>query len=157
MGAVEIIQLCIPVVTFAMGYFLTGIGYKRDRKLCIIREKFEKLYHPFYVLIHEFGMESEKGFAFDTENGPMLKPLLDHLTANAYLASTEGQAIIWETRNLFVSYMAKGDSIDKEKGQLLEKAFAALFEHLILQYMKSANALGYDSGGEGRVEIAKEI
>ena len=66
MDVVEIIKLFIPVITFAMGYFLTDIGYKRDRKLSIVREKFEKLYHPFYMLINELGTEREEGFAFDT-------------------------------------------------------------------------------------------
>ncbi|MCL2702067.1 MAG: hypothetical protein FWE91_00445 [Defluviitaleaceae bacterium] len=156
MEIIGIIQLLIPVVTFAMGYFLTDIGYKRDRKLSIVREKFEKLYHTFYVLLHEFGTDTEEGFAFDTENSAVLKPIIDHLTTNAYLASSEGQKLIWKTRNIYISYMSRGeDIIDKEKDQLFEKSLTALFDHLILEYVKAAKALGYDldiEAGAGETE-----
>ena len=143
-----VIQLLIPVVTFAMGYFLTDIGYKRDRKLSIVREKFEKLYHPFFMLINELGTETEDGagFAFDTENTAVLKRFFDHLFTNVHLASCEGQQLILETRMLFVSEIAKGDGIDKEKEQLFEKSISALFLHLLQEYIQSAKALGYDVG-----------
>ena len=32
MNIVEIIMMLIPVITFSMGYFLTNISYKRDRR-----------------------------------------------------------------------------------------------------------------------------
>jgi len=140
-----IIQLFIPVVTFAMGYFLTGIGYKRDRRLSIIREKFEKLYHPFYMLIHEFGTNTAdgEGFEFSTRDSSVLKQFLDHLTMNSYLMSSEGQKLFWETRKLFFSYMAEGYVIDEEKEQLLDRSIGALFEYLMQEYVKAAIALGY--------------
>jgi len=149
MDIMIITQLLIPVVTFLMGYFLTNIGYKRDRKLNIIREKFEKLYHPFYMLINELGTDTGDGagFAFNTEDSPVIRKLLDHLTANVYLASSEGQKLIWETRIIFISCVAAGNTVNKEKEQLFEKSISALFEHLIQEYLKSANALGYDLGG----------
>jgi len=137
-----IIQLFVPVVTFAMGYLLTNIGYKRDRKLSIVREKFEKLYHPFYLLVHELGTEKEEGFAVGGETSEF-KPFLNHLTKNAHLASSQGQQLIWETRSLFISCTA-GDSVDNEKEQLFETSVHALFELLILEYVKSAKTLGYE-------------
>jgi len=146
MDAIGVIQLFIPVITFAMGYFLTGIGYKRDRKLSITREKFEKLYHPFYILVHNLGTDREDGIAIGSEDPSVFKPFIDHLTANAYLASSEGQKLIWETRSLVVSCIAEGGSVDKEKDLLLTKSIGALFEHLIQEYMKSATALGYELG-----------
>ena len=146
MDVIGIITLFIPVVTFAMGYFLTDIGYKRDRKLSIVREKFEKLYHPFYMLVCELGTDTEggDGFALNTEDSSAFGQLFDHLIHNAYLATSEGQSLIWETRMLFVSCNADGNNIDKEKEQLLEKSIRALFGHLIQEYVKSASALGYD-------------
>jgi hypothetical protein len=136
---IDIIQLFIPVITFAMGYFLTNIGYKRDRKLSIIREKFDRLYHPFYVLINELGTDNEAGFEFDSENLDALKPILEHLTKNAHLASAEGQMLIWEARYFFVS-----GEIKKDEEELFSKSLGALLEHLIQGYMKSAKALGYE-------------
>jgi len=152
MDFISIITLIIPVITFAMGYFLTNVGYKRDRKLSIIREKFDRLYHPFYVLINELGTDAEiddvVGFAFDSENMDTLKPILAHLTKSAYLATAEGQALIWETRHLFVLYVNKeGETIDKDEEDLFAKSIGALFEHLIQEYVKSANALGYELMG----------
>jgi hypothetical protein len=147
MVVIDIIQLFIPIATFAMGYFLTNIGYKRNRKLSIIREKFEKLYHPFYMMINELGTENEIGFAFDTENRSVLKPFISHLITNSYLATNEGQHLIWETRKLFVCCTAEGYVVDKEKEHALEKSIGVLFEHLLKEYIKSANALGYELGG----------
>jgi len=151
-----IIQIFIPVITFAMGYFLTDIGYKRERKLSIIREKFEKLYHPFYMLITELGTDAEAGFSFETGNSSALKQLFDHLAANAYLASSEGQILIWETRTVFVPSFSEGYIADKEKDQLLEKSIGALFEYLLQEYMKCANALGYELGGLGTFAATTE-
>jgi len=153
MDFISIITLILPVITFAMGYFLTNVGYKRDRKLSIIREKFDRLYHPFYVLVNElgadYGTDDGVGFAFDSENFDALNPILAHLTKNAYLATAEGQILIWETRHLFVLYAKKGETIDKDKEDLFAKSIGALFEHLIQEYMKSANALGYELMGIG--------
>ena len=144
MDFMGVLQLIIPVITFLMGYFLTNIGYRRDRKLSITREKFEKLYHPFYILVHSLGTDREDGIAIGGDDPSAFKPFIDHLTANAYLASTEGQRLIWETRSLVVSFMAEGNSMDEEKDQLLTKSIGTLFEHLIQEYMKSATALGYE-------------
>jgi len=115
MDFVGIMQLLIPVITFAMGYFLTDIGYRRDRKLSIIREKFDRLYHPFLVLVNELGMDIELGFAFDSENKDNLKPILEHLTKNAYLTTAEGQKLIWETRYLLFQARLKGRQSTKIK------------------------------------------
>jgi len=52
-----------------MGYFLTNIGYKRDRKLSTIREKFEKLYHPFYLMLFQFGTDTNDGEALEISAG----------------------------------------------------------------------------------------
>jgi len=139
-----IIQLFIPIITFAMGYFLTDIGYRRDRKLNIVREKFEKLYHPFYMLIHELGTDREDGIAIGGDDPAVFKPLIDHLSANAYLASTEGQKLIWETRYIVVACMGKGQSLDEEQDKLLTQSIETLFSYLIEEYMKSATALGYE-------------
>ena len=144
MDFIDIFQIIIPVITFLMGYFLTSIGYKRDRKLCIIREKFDKLYHPFLILAMELGVENGFGFAFDSENGETLKPILEHLIKNAYLTTTEGQKLIWEARYLFVSGATEGETIDKEREELFAKSLGSLFEHLIQEYTKSATALGYE-------------
>jgi len=140
-----IIQLFIPVLTFAMGYFLTGIGYKRDMKLGITREKFEKLYHPFYMLIHELGTDTAdgEGLELGAEGCSELRPLFDHLTANMYLASPEGQKLFWETRKLFICCETEGDKLDKEKEQALDQALGTLFGHLLQEYVKTAVALGY--------------
>ncbi|MCL2518622.1 MAG: hypothetical protein FWF15_08675 [Oscillospiraceae bacterium] len=156
MDFIGIMQLFIPVITFAMGYFLTNIGYIRDRKLSIIREKFDRLYHPFLVLINELGTDNEFGFAIDSENGEALKPILEHLTKNAYLATTEGQHLIWETRYLFVASTTEGKTIDKDKEELFAKSIGVLFEHLIQEYMKSANALGYELIGMGTITDSNE-
>ena len=152
-GVLRILQLLIPVITFAMGYFLTNIGYKRDRKLSIIREKFEKLYHPFYLLLCELGtdVEDEEGMELAAEGYSELRPFFDHLRANVYLASPEGQKLFAETRKLFVRCCKmEGDQIDKEKEQLFGEAFNALCEYLILEYVKAAKALGYELDAEGR-------
>jgi len=156
MDFIGIVQLLIPVITFAMGYFLTNIGYKRDRKLSIIREKFDRLYHPFFVLVNELGMDNESGFALDSENGDMLKPILEHLTKNAYLSTAEGQKLIWETRYLFVSNTTGGEIIDKDKEELFAKSIGVLFEYLIQGYMEAANALGYELIGMGIIAGADE-
>jgi len=157
MDVIDIIQLFIPVVTFAMGYFLTSIGYKRDRNLSIIREKFEKLYHPFYMLMNELGTEREEGFEFSSENAEgvaAIKQLLDHLITNMYLASSDGQKIFWETRKLFISSMSEGNLVlDKEKEEQLDKLLGELFGYLLQEYVKTANALGYELGdAEARTE-----
>ena len=156
MDIMDVLQLFIPVITFALGYCLTNIGYKRDRNLSIIREKFDKLYHPFFVLVNDLGMKHEYGFAFDSENGDMLSPIFEHLTKNAFLTTTEGQRLIWETRYLFVSGTTEGDAIDKDKEELFAKSLGALLEHLIQEYMKSANALGYELVDMGTIAGSNE-
>ena len=140
----SVLQLIIPVVTFAMGYFLTNIGYKRERKLAIIREKFEKLYHPFYILINQNGTNRADGVALGGGDYSTLKPFIDHLVANVYLASSEGQKIVWKTRMLYVSLGAENNAVDKENERLLDESFGALFEHFLQEYVKSAKTLGYD-------------
>ena len=144
MDIFDIIQLLIPLATFAMGYCLTNVGYNRERKLSIVREKFEKLYHPFYQMINELGTENEIGFEFDTENRSVLKPLLNHLTENSYLASSEGQKLIWETRRIFVRCTAEDYSADSESEKMLEKSLSLLFGHLVQEYIKSSKVLGYE-------------
>ena len=146
-NAMEIIQLFVPVVTFVMGYFLTNVGYKRDKKLSIIREKFEKLYHPFYVMINKLGSETDEGFAFSIEDSSALKQFFDHFSMNMYLASPEGQKLFWEARNLFMRCIAKGDEISKEQEYQFDKSMSVLFGHLLQEYVKSANILGYELGG----------
>ncbi|MCL1918455.1 MAG: hypothetical protein FWG14_09095 [Peptococcaceae bacterium] len=155
MTFIDIMQLFIPVITFAMGYFLTSIGYKRDRKLSIIREKFDRLYHPFLVLVNELGMDNEFGFAIDSENADVLKPILEHLTKNAYLTTAEGQKLIWETRYLFVSSVPE-EAANKEKEEQFAKSIGALFEYLIQEYMKSAKILGYELIGMGTIADSVE-
>jgi len=145
MDIMGILQLFIPVITFVMGYFLTNIGYRRDRRLGIIREKFEKLYHPFYLLLHELGAEREDGaLEMSGEGVSMLKPFFDHLKHNMYLASPEGQKLFWETRKLFFSCLAEGDGIEEERAQLLGESFESLCTYLMLEYVKSAKSLGYE-------------
>ena len=145
MDVFGIIQLIIPVVTFLMGYFLTDIGYRRNRRLNVIRETFEKLYHPFYMMMLELGTDRDDGLvAIDGDDPAVLKQVIDHLTANAYLATSKGQTLIWETRSIVVSCMAEDNKPDKEKDELLAKSIGALFEHLIEEYMRSATALGYE-------------
>jgi len=144
MDVLGIIQLFIPIITFAMGYFLTDIGYRRDRKLNIVREKFEKLYHPFYMLVHELGTDREDGIAIGGDDPAVFKPLIDHLSANAYLASTEGQKLIWETRFIVVSCMGKEQILDEEQDKMLTKSIESLFAYLIEEYMKTATTLGYE-------------
>jgi len=156
MEFITIVQLLIPIVTFAMGYFLTNIGYKRDRKLSIIREKFDKLYHPFFVLVNELGMDYEFGFAFNSENKEALKPVIDHLTINAFLTTAEGQKLIWETRYLFVSSSSVSEASDNDIEELFAKSLGTLFEHLIQEYMKSASALGYELIDMGTIADASE-
>jgi len=156
MDAFGIIQLFIPVVTFLMGYFLTDIGYRRDRKLNIIREKFDKLYHPFYVLVNELGSDNELGFAFESGDSAVLEPIIEHLTKSAYLATAEGQKLIWETRYHFISVSAEGETIDEEKDELFGKSLVVLFEHLIQEYMKSADALGYELISMGTISDPNE-
>ena len=158
MDVMGLIQLFIPVITFLMGYFLTDIGYKRDRKLSIIREKFEKLYHPFFMMLNELGTDTEDGagFAFDTDNTSTLGRFFAHLFSNIYLASPEGQRLIMETRMLFVSNMAKGDTVEEENKHLFEESISELFGHLINEYTKSAKALGYDLNGLGVISGTRE-
>ena len=145
MDIMEIFQLIIPVVTFAMGYFLTNIGYNRERKLSLIREKFEKLYHPFYLLLFELGTDTEEGegLAIGTEGYSSFKPFFDHLTANVYLASPEGQKLFSETRKLFIC-CCTAKNVDEEKDQLFGQKFGALCEYLMLEYAKAAKSLGYE-------------
>ena len=156
MDFISIMQLFIPVITFGMGYYLTDIGYRRDRKLSITREKFDRLYHPFYILVNELGTDHESGFAFDSENMDTLKPIIDHLTKNAHLATAEGQMLIWETRYHFISCVTEGKLSDKEKEEIFGKSLGILLEHLIQEYMKSAKALGYELIGMGAVSNSNE-
>jgi len=156
MDFISIMQLFIPVITFGMGYYLTDIGYRRDRKLSITREKFDRLYHPFYILVNELGTDHESGFAFDSENMDTLKPIIDHLTKNAHLATAEGQMLIWETRYHFISCVTEGKLSDKEKEEIFGKSLGILLEHLIQEYMKSAKALGYELIGMGAVSGSNE-
>jgi len=146
---INIIQLLIPIITFAMGYFLTNIGYKRDRKLSIIREKFEKLYHPFYLLLHELGASREDGESLEIagESFSEFRPFFEHLTANVYLASPEGQRRYVEAHKLFLGCcMAEGDlgSVDSEREQQFGESFDALVQYLMSEYVKTAKALGYE-------------
>ncbi|MDR0488443.1 MAG: hypothetical protein LBG99_03415 [Propionibacteriaceae bacterium] len=129
-------------MTFAMGYFFTNIGYKRERKLSIIREKFEKLYHPFYMLIQELGTEREDGFALDSDNLDTLKPFFDHLISNVYLASSEGQRIFWETRQWYI--LCHKSEATPEWEEALGKGIGDLFSHLFEEYLACARTLGYD-------------
>ena len=152
----NIIQLFIPIITFAMGYFLTDIGYRRDRKLKIIREKFDGLYHPFYILVNELGTEHETGFAFDSENLDSLKPIIDHLTKNAHLATADGQMLIWETRYHFLLCLTEEETCNKEKDEEFGKSLTKLFEHLLQEYIKSAKALGYELIGMGSLSGSNE-
>ena len=156
MDFISIMQLFIPVITFGMGYYLTDIGYRRDRKLSITREKFDRLYHPFYILVNELGTDHESGFAFDSENMDTLKPIIEHLTKNAHLATAEGQMLIWETRYHFISCVTEGKLSDKEKEEIFGKSLGILLEHLIQEYMKSAKALGYELIGMGAVSGSNE-
>ena len=153
MDVMGIIQLLIPVITFAMGYFLTDIGYKRDRKLCIVREKFEKLYHPFYLILHECGSDREDGAievgGVGEEGFTAIKPFLDHLMKNIYLASPDGQKLFAEARLLFIECTKKGNSLDKEKAQQFETSFGALCNYLILEYLKTVKTLGYELDADG--------
>ena len=155
MDIFAIIQLLIPIITFAMGYFLSNIGYKRDRKLSVIREKFEKLYHPFYLLICELGTDVEEGYVLDIEDGSVLRRLLDHLITNAYLATPEGQRLIEATRKLFVRCMAEGGKNDEENEKLFEEPLTKLSEHLMREYVKAVNALGYEFEAEVAAEATK--
>ena len=143
---IGIIHLFIPIITFAMGFFLTDIIYRRDKKLNIVREKFEKLYHPFYLMINELGTATEdgQGAAFSASDGAIITKFLEHLVANAYLATAEGQAIVWQTSKLFVSYASHDGVPDKEKERLLDESMAALFTHFFQEYIKSSKALGYE-------------
>jgi len=150
MDALGIIQLLIPIATFAMGYFLTNIGYKRDRKLNVVRERFEKLYHPFYLMMHEFGTDTEDGEGLElaAEGYSGLKPFFDHLKHNMYLASPEGQKLFWDTRKIFYACMADGDSAGEEKEQRFGQSFGVLCEYLMREYVKTAKALGYELDAE---------
>jgi len=142
-----IIQLFIPIVTFAMGYFLTNIGYKRDRKLSIIREKFEKLYHPFYLLLHELGTVKEDGENLELggESVSELSPFFKHLTANMYLASPKGQMLYMETHKLFLGCCT---SSTPEKEQQFGESFDALVQYLMREYAKVVKLLGYELADE---------
>lgn len=141
----EIFQLLIPVVTFAMGYYLTNIGYKRDRKIAIVRERFEKLYHPFYLLMHELGSNTEDGEGLELggEGYADLEPFFAHLTSNVYLASSEGQTLFWETRKLFFSCLRDSKNVDEEKGAKFGESFGTLCNYLLEEYVKTAKELGY--------------
>ena len=141
-----IITLLLPVVTFAMGYYLTGIEHKRELKRRILREKFEKLYHPFYVMINELGTASEEGIAFSAEDSEVIKRFFDHFMTNAYLANTEGQKLFWDARSQFYRFVSDGDNKSKEKEQKLDEAMGALFGHFLMEYINLANALGYELG-----------
>jgi len=147
---VGIIYLFIPVITFAMGFFLTDIGYRRDRKLSIIREKFEKLYHPFYLLMNELGTATEdgQGASFSADDDVTMTKFLEHLVKNAYLATNEGQALIWQTSKLYFAFSTRSDASAKETEQQLDESMAALFMHFFQEYIKSAKALGYDFDAE---------
>ena len=150
MDVVVIIQLFIPVITFAMGYFLTDIGYRRDRKLSLVREKFDKLYHPFYMMVLEHGTERTDGaFAIGGGGVAEFKPFLDHLAANSYLATSDGQKMIWETRYFLLSCLAKEDELDEETDTKLGESIGAMFAFFVQEYMKSANKLGYELAGLG--------
>ena len=152
----DIIQLILPVVTFAMGYFLTGIAHKRDTKIRIMREKFEKLYHPFFVMVNELGTETEEGFAFSVKDREVLKQFFDHFSKNMYLATSDGQRIFWETRSLFFRCTAEGDALNAEQERLFDESMSELFGYLLQEYVKNANALGYDLGdAETRADAAE--
>ena len=155
MDVIDIIQLFVPVITFAMGYFLTDIGYRRDRKLNLVREKFDKLYHPFYMLALEQGTDRADGVAIGSGGIAEFKPFLDHLTANSYLAPSEGQKLIWETRYLLFSSMAKGDDISEEEDLQLGESLGKMFEYFMQEYTKSANSLGYELSDLGTFSDAE--
>ena len=63
---------------------------------------------------------------------------------NSHLATSEGQKLIWEMRAVFIHCTSKDYILDEETEQIFEKTLIALFEHFLLEYTKSANALGYD-------------
>ena len=153
----EVITLILPVLTFVMGYFLTGIEHKRERKLGIIREKFEKLYHPFYVMINELGTETEEGFAFSAKDSSVLKPLFDHFSKNMYLTSADGQKLFWETRGLLMRCIAEGENLSKELEHQFDLSMSSLFGYLIQEYVKSANILGYELGNAESYTDVTEI
>jgi len=148
MSILSIIQLFIPIITFAMGYFLANIVYQRDRKLNIVREKFEKLYHPFYLLLHQIGAETGDGETLviggeNEEDHMVFKPFFDHLTANIYPASPKGQKLYMDARKLFVGCCTLENN-DEEKGRLLGLSFGVLCDHLLEEYVKCAKTLGYE-------------
>ena len=149
MDVVVIVQLFIPVITFAMGYFLTDIGYRRDKKLNLVRERFDKLYHPFYMLALEHGTGRADGVAIGAGGNEEFTHFVDHLAANSYLASSEGQKIIWETRYLLVSCIAKESEPDEESEALLGESISKMFDYFMQEYMKAANKLGYELAGLG--------
>ena len=142
----DFFKLVIPVVTFAMGYYLTNIGYKRDRRLSIVREKFDRLYHPFYLLMHELGSNTAdgEGLELGAEDISGFEPFFEHLTANMYLTSSEGQKLFWETRKLFISCLATGDNLDPEKEAAFGASFGALCEYLLQEYVETGKTLGYE-------------
>jgi len=151
MDFMGILQLLIPVITFAMGYFLTNIGYKRDRKLSIFREKFEKLYHPFYLMITELGSDRADGtieLGNEDEVFSSLKPFIDHLMKNIYLASPEGQKLFSKVRLLHIECTIAGDNVNKEKAHQFEESFGALCNYLINEYLKTTKTLGYELDAE---------
>jgi len=145
----RIIQLFIPIITFAMGYFLTNIGYKRDRKLSIVREKFEKLYHPFYLLLHEIGKAADDidGIELGHEGFLTLAPFFKHLTANMYLASPQGQELYLKAYKVFHHCCkAEESGISEERLQEFGQTFDALVQYLMAEYAGAAKTLGYEIG-----------
>ncbi|MCL2855376.1 MAG: hypothetical protein FWE21_07145 [Defluviitaleaceae bacterium] len=143
MSALSIIQLFIPIITFSMGYFLTNIGYKRDRRLAIVREKFEKLYHPFYLLMIQLGTDAADGESVEIggDSYDSIKPFFDHLMANIYLASKEGQELFLKTRKLFVQCC---NATDEEREREFQQLLGTLFEYLTQGYLETAKTLGYE-------------
>ena len=83
-------------------------------------------------------------FEIRGEDCSILKPFFDHLVANAYLSTSAGQKLIWDTHALWVGCLKDGSAIDEKKEQQLQKAFSALVDYLLQDYLKHATALGYE-------------
>jgi len=171
MDIMGIIQLLLPVATFAMGFFLTDIQYRREKKMRVIREKFEKLLHPFWMLINELGADRPEGLALDVKNTEVFQPILDHLLQNSYLAPAKGQEMVWTMRAVGLLRATDTDDIDRSTLESLEATFGdfenveKLYERLTGEcfvyymklYEKTAKILGYEMLAMAYGETPEEL
>ncbi|MCL2406635.1 MAG: hypothetical protein FWC95_01765 [Defluviitaleaceae bacterium] len=147
---IQIIQLFIPVLTFAMGYFLSAIAHKRAHNLAmeraLEREKFDNLYHPIFIMLISLGKDVKEGISMpSTRDTAAVNQIILLLKERIYLAPLNTQKNAWEFihKIKFIQQEVNLETADEAVCNDLDVKFGMLIGVLLNEYKLTADKLGY--------------